>query len=137
MNDLGNFYIRAGVLQDIDEVQLLARKNSKALGFVRRASLEEAIQRRGLWVAFVNLEVVGFITFRKRRDLVSTVYELCVAEAYRNQGIGRLLLKTSTVPIVLKCPQDLPANEFYQRAGFVLERTEKGRNRSLNVWKLS
>jgi ribosomal protein S18 acetylase RimI-like enzyme len=94
----------------------------------------------------VNGEIMGFVTFRHRmRDLQTTLSDLCVDESYRKHGIGRFLIDTlfeeSTQKgrsfILLKCPQDLESNAFYEHIGFVLERIEAGKSRKLKVWRLN
>jgi hypothetical protein len=40
------------------------------------------------------------------------------------------------IAVRLKCPADLPANEFYARYGFLLVAVERKSARPLSVWEL-
>jgi hypothetical protein len=42
----------------------------------------------------------------------------------------------NAVAIRLKCPLDLPANDFYRHYGFTLTGQELGKRRPLNRWCL-
>ncbi len=129
--------------RDIWAVKQLADNNRAALGFVVRASLEERVRHRELLVGERRGEVVGFVSFHHCRDGWTTIYELCVDERCRKQGVGRALveavkddaLKVGQKGIRLKCPLDLPANGFYARLGFTRVAIQEGKRRPLAVWE--
>ena len=80
----------------------------------------------------------GFCHWHLRRDGQLTIREIISTKP----GAGSAMLATlKTVPGALslfaKCPVDLPANDWYRRRGFELERTETTRSgRELNLWRL-
>ncbi|HIQ06285.1 MAG TPA: N-acetyltransferase [Anaerolineae bacterium] len=141
---MSGWAIRKGRPSDLDAVKALADANKAAIGFVLRPALVAAIERGWLLVVEAEGAILGFANYRHRRDQQSTLYEICVAEPYRGQGIGRALMDALVAEaqalgktwIQLKCPVDLPANRFYQRLGCELIGTEDGRRRPLNIWRL-
>lgn len=80
----------------------------------------------------------GFCHWHLRRDGQLTIREIISTKP----GAGSAMLATlKTTPGALslfaKCPVDLPANDWYRRRGFELERTETTRTgRELNLWRL-
>jgi len=38
--------------------------------------------------------------------------------------------------VLLKCPEDLPANKFYKHLGFREIGIEEGKNRNLIIWEI-
>ena len=130
----------------IDGMKLLADANRESLGFMPRKKLEEIADQQRAFVALYDGSVVGFVVFRHRkRDLQTTLSEICVQHEYRGQGIGADLIQSlirdcdqrNRAYIQLKCPIDLAANQFYEHLGFDLHMTEDGKKRRLNVWRLS
>lgn len=107
------------------------------LGFVNRAQVQEGdlvTERRDGRIVGALL---GNHCVQKPQ---STVYELAVLPEYRRQGIASGLVDQFTAEsphekLVAKCPVTLPANDFYQAAGWELVDREEGKNRALNVWK--
>jgi ribosomal protein S18 acetylase RimI-like enzyme len=135
-------------IQDIDiqGAKILADVSRDAVGFITRQKFEEVAKQQRGFVALENSQVVGFVLYRHRKlDQQTTLSEICVHEDYRGQHIGKQLVnalvqecrKKSRQFIQLKCPTDLPANVFYRQLGFELSATEKGKKRSLNIWRLS
>lgn len=142
----GKIKIRKARTQDLDQIKKLASRNSDALGFVLRSALQLAISEGRVVVAEIDNRVVGFQEYYHRKgDRQTTLYHKCVAAEYRRQGIGKALVDAVVTEarnmgrthIVLKCPEDLPANEFHRRYGFKLMSKENGRRRRLNVWRLN
>jgi len=137
-----SFTVRRAVPADLPYVKQLADAHRHELGFVLLPSLREQIDRGEMLVAEADANVVGFVGFHRRRDNQMTLYHIAVAPGAQRQGVGRALLaaleaaaqQAECSHILLKCPVDLPANEFYQRYGFGLEETQTGRKRALNVW---
>jgi GNAT superfamily N-acetyltransferase len=124
--------------QDLPKIKLLADMHRHEIGFVNKATLAEAIE---------NDEVLhvhqGFLHFHHRRDVISTLYHLCVDPKNRKQGIGRKLIEIweehsvncERYVLRLKCPIDLDANGFYRKMGFRQVAIEEGKKRSLIVWE--
>jgi ribosomal protein S18 acetylase RimI-like enzyme len=138
-----NVSVRKARAEDLDAVKALADANKASLGFVLRPTLAIGIQRDWLLVAERAGQVIGFVHYRHRQDSQTTLYEICVDEASRRNGVGRSLVQALAVEsqalgkasIRLKSPTDLPANEFYQKLDFALVGTEQGKRRPLNIWE--
>ncbi len=137
-----NVRVRKARADDLDAVKALADANKASLGFVLRPVLAAGIQRDWLLVAERAGQVIGFVHYRHRQDSQTTLYEICVDEASRRNGVGQSLVQALAIEsqalgkafIRLKSPTDLPANDFYRRLGFVLTDVQQGRRRQLNVW---
>ena len=132
--------------KNIKEIKIIADANTKMVGFILRPALLEAVERKELLVVKArNNRILGFINYHHRQDQQTTIYEICVKARYRGKGIGRELIKTVANEacilekdwILLKCPENSPANQFYARVGFCHVSVENGRKRRLNIWKLS
>lgn len=112
---------------DIPGIKRIAdiRANKRYLGWTNRAILGMSIAKSELHVARLDGKVIGFIRWHRRRDGWTTVYELCVDEPYRKQGIGQQLMSVvGTGSVKLKCHSGNPAIQFYQRLGFEIRSTE-------------
>ena len=138
--------IRRAEIQDLTGIKRLADNNRTTLGFVLRPALMAGIKQGWLLIAEqTNGELLGFIHYRHRRDMQTTLYEICVVQSFRRRGVGRALVEALAreaaqlrkTCIQLRAPVGIAANAFYQMTGFVLNRTESGRKRPLNVWQYS
>jgi len=135
---------RAAGTDDLPGIKVLVDSHRHELGFVPRPALQQAIERGWLYVAESAEVLVGMIDWWARRDGVVVLYNVVVAPAARGRGAGGLLLDTmihwararNAVAIQLKCPLDLPANEFYRHHRFTLTDQEPGKRRPLNCWYL-
>ena len=132
--------------RNIKEIKNIADTNKKIIGFVLRPALIEAVERKELLVVKArNNRILGFINYHHRKDKQTTIYEICVKAKYRGKGMGRELIKAVANEacilgkdwILLKCPENAPANQFYAQVGFCHVSIENGRKRCLNIWKLS
>ncbi|NLE46404.1 MAG: GNAT family N-acetyltransferase [Chloroflexi bacterium] len=136
--------VRKAVLDDLDTIKAIADAHRDELGFVIRRALQESIERGELSVAIDGDRLAGFVEYRHRRDQQTTLYHIAVVEQWRQRGIGRLLveavrrdaLANGKNVIRLKCPESLPANEFYTRLGWQKIAVESGKRRRLVVWEL-
>ena len=132
---------------DFRHIKSLADEHRHELGFVLGPALAAGITEGRIYVgtALSSSTILGFVHFRHRRDLVTKTYQICVQRQHRQVGIGRSLLdavKDSAIElgqlcILLKCPEGLPANIFYQQVGFALLGIMTGKRRRLFTWKLS
>lgn len=145
MNGRKQIWIRKATEKDIDKIKLIADANRDAIGFVLRPKIEFALKRGELLVATTrNGRVIGFVNYHHRRDVQTTLYEICVKKEHRKNGVGRKLIRalieeSKTVgkkKILLKCPESLKANGFYRKLCFKNIAKENGRKRRLNVWTL-
>jgi ribosomal protein S18 acetylase RimI-like enzyme len=143
MTRSNQFTIRKAEQKDLDSIKIIADANKDAIGFVLRPALAEAIQRRWVLVAEGNEQLVGFANYRHRQDQQTTLYEICVAEDYRGNGMGKALLnalveesrRLGKTIIRLKCPAGNKANDFYDGLGFVRVGLEQGKRRKLIHWE--
>ncbi len=120
----------------IKEVQQLSRKFKQELGFVMLPSLKRAVEEKGLWLAYQDNKLVGFMNTHKRRDGITTIYEIAVDKDYQRAGVGLSLLTCVTGRLRVKTTQDnVIANNFYLKNGFILIEVEEGRKRKLNVYE--
>lgn len=127
--------IRYGVPRDWDAINTIGRQYKQELGFVRRVSIFEAMNRFEVYVAFSGDQLTGFVNWHKRRDGWRTIYEIAVHRDWRGMGIGKALMRAVGTPVRLKCPVDNASNQFYEGLGMTMVRREAGRVRQLNVWE--
>jgi N-acetylglutamate synthase-like GNAT family acetyltransferase len=135
--------LKKALLTDIDGIKKVVDTLKHELGFVTRPALIESIYRREVYIAVMDGEIVGIIHYRHRKDGQTTLYHLGVAKSQRYLGIGRRLVaamqrdakRIGQSSLLLKCPVDLPASQFYQALGFELLAVEDGKTRKLQVWR--
>jgi GNAT superfamily N-acetyltransferase len=107
------------------------------LGFVNEAQCRE----KDLYTEKRNGAVVGAALVNHCvRKPQTTLYELAVLPEYRRDGIAKTLIDCVSrdsphEKIVAKCPEELPANDFYASTGWEKTDREAGKNRALNVWR--
>ncbi len=126
--------IRLASLGDIDRIKQVAQRYVKEIGFILRPALEEAVRREEL---LYDPSSGAFCHFHRRRDGVTTLYEICVPDEARGRGLARQMIDMLLVPIQLKCPVDNVSNGFYEHLGFELVEVVQGKKRDLNVWRLN
>lgn len=145
MIGLANYSIRKAVAEDLESINILANTHKKELGFVRKVTLAHSIDQNEILIAESNGAIVGFVRYHHRQDMQTTLYDIVVSPVQRLAGIGRTLIGTlidesrilGKQTIVLRCPAELPANEFYARMDFERWHEEPGKRRKLIVWRLS
>lgn len=139
------FTTRHAKSSDIAHIKEIADANKRALGFLPRPKVEDAIAAARVIVLLAADELAGFVIFRHRKkDMQTTLSDICVATKWRGRKGGKFLVDALYAEcvdrkrnfILLKCPVDLAANRFYKKMNFHLSRTENGRVRQLNVWTL-
>jgi len=127
---------------DLDEIKKIADSHKNELGFIMRPILARSIVQGELMVAVNGVGIMGFIQYHHRRDEQTTLHNVVVVPSFRKYGIGRELilnLEKEAVSknksfILLKCPEDLDANEFYKHVGYKEVDNETGKSRRLNIW---
>ncbi len=135
--------IRKAQPRDIVPIKAVLDRNRAALGFVRRAELEQGILRGEVLVGESRGNIIGVLHYHHRLDATTTIYQVVVAAEVRRNGLGRALIKALEKEcwqrgqqlLRLKCPVDLPANGFYARLGFRRMGVEDGVRRPLAVWE--
>lgn len=126
--------IRFAVPEDLPHIKRIAAAYPSQLGFVNLATLRDALSRHTLLVATLNEVVVGFVTYRPRKDGMNVIYELATSRAHLRQRIASGLLASVPQPTRLKTTVDnAPALALYLQHGFQILSTEQGRKRMLHV----
>lgn len=136
--------LRKAIAADLPALKTLTDTHRHELGFVHRQALLRSIEREEVIVAQKGDRLVGFIEYHHRMDQQTTIYHIVVESQSRNQGIGRSLVDAVKEEsrelkkefILVKCPVDLEANEFYSQIGCQLVRQEQGKQRDLSIWKI-
>ena len=143
MTNREKFVIRKANLNDLEVIKKLADTHKRELGFILRPALARSIELEELMIATVKLEVVGFIQYHHRQDTQTTLHNLLIKADYRGNGIGKRLMQALENEVMsqnkqilsLKCPEELPANDFYARLGYQQVNIESGKQRRLNIWQ--
>jgi hypothetical protein len=128
---------------DITGAKAIADVLRYELGFINTQAFADSSKRGELLVGRdSNGEVVGFARFHHRRDRITTLYEIGVAR--QGAGLGGALIgalereasRAGSLEIRVKCPIDLPANEFYSASGYAPNAgvSLNGRKRRLMLW---
>lgn len=105
--------VRKATLQDIDSIKRIADKHTKEIGFVLKPALEKHCREGTLLVFETGGEISGFCNYHHRKDGINVIYEICVSDNSRHQGIGKALIDKVPKPVQLKCPVDNESNKFY------------------------
>lgn len=129
----------------VSQVIELADTNKKALGFLQKGVFREQANRGRLWIAVSEHldECLGYLLFGGRNPTLR-VFQLYVKRTQQKLGIGRKLVTSlvewgerfNYLTIAARVAADLPANSFWEKAGFVLVRQESGgksRGRIINI----
>lgn len=143
-NDNG-VILRKATSKDLDHIKRLVDLHKNELGFVIRSALERSIHLSEIVVAVNTVdEIIGLVHYHHRKDGQTTLYNLVVGETSQRKGIGKCLVDSLKIEaqdrqqsfILLKCPEQLSANSFYQNYGFTLSTTEQGKKKTLSIWRL-
>lgn len=79
----------------------------------------------------------GYCRFHLRRDGQLTILEILSLRPGAGREMLGLLKGRHPKSIFAKCPSDLPANHWYRRRGFLLEKEEElPSGRKVNHWRL-
>ncbi len=79
----------------------------------------------------------GFCHWHLRRDGQLTIREIIsIKPGAGSAMLSDLMFNPDATSIFAKCPADLPANDWYERQGFVCEGVETTRTgRELKLWR--
>jgi N-acetylglutamate synthase-like GNAT family acetyltransferase len=141
---MSSFQVRPAVASDLTAIKKIADANKTALGFLPRPKISDAIQQERVLVLQTDSELVGFVIYRHRKkDSQTTLSDICVMKKWRGNQGGKCLVQTLVNDcvkhrrefILLKCPVDLLANNFYKQMGFTKVSVDKGKRRPLNIWR--
>ena len=122
----------------------LAKKHTDEIGFLPRPTVERYWASNQVLIESENAEPCGFLIFGRGWPRLK-IYQACIQyDAQRRAHglalVGRVIALASERAcdaVSLWCADDLPANEFWQAAGFQLLRSKPGghrRGRNLNLW---
>src|SRR5579871_1173474 len=117
----------------VEKVRTSADQDKMALGFLPAAAYEEAANRGNLLVAKCGDAYAGHLLFGGSYPVLR-VFQLYVVENFRRYGIGKQLIGSLTrfatkhgyLSISASVADDLPANRFWEKSGFVTVRTRPG-----------
>jgi len=138
--------VRFATPTDVEDCKIIVDSLRNCFGFIPRAAFVDAAERQRLLIAsYDEKQVIGFVRFNHRvRGSETALYDIAVSPASQRQGVGGLLVaaliedchRIRRQTIVLRCPEDLPANNFYKKLGFELVSFEQAPRRRLHVWRL-
>ena len=137
----------AEVEPHVGAIQRIADRNTKELGFLPKAAYATAAAAGRLWVAMPDsqeAQPAAYLFFGGHSNQVR-VYQIFVDTAHRGQKLAaRLLDRLVTAAtrqrksfITARVAEDLPANEFWRKAGFRCVDQKVGSSasgRSINVY---
>jgi N-acetylglutamate synthase-like GNAT family acetyltransferase len=134
--------IRKALIEEVDSIKKITDQNKNELGFVLKPALVRSVQQNEVLVVLENEEIVGFCNYHHRLDKRTTLHNILIIKRHQGNGVGlKLFLKMvdeakqiGQYEVILRCPQDLSANEFYRRIGCHLSNIEEGKKRRLCVW---
>lgn len=121
----------------ITEVIQRGDSEREALGFLPRSAYSEAASKGNLYVATVQdgkrERYAGHILFGGRFPHLK-IFQVYVEPVLRHEKIGRKLVdrlvsyaeQLGYLTVSARVATDLPANEFWEQAGFQIARTENG-----------
>jgi ribosomal protein S18 acetylase RimI-like enzyme len=141
----GLLQVSAAMEGDLRPCKRIADQHRTELGFLTLAVFEDAARRGQLLVAHAAPGVLGFVRFNQhRRGTETALYDIAVDRTWQGRGVGRALVvrlalesrRAEREAIVLKCPEELEANRFYERLGFQAMGIDPGRRRMLRLWRL-
>jgi len=141
---LTHYTIRKATIDDLDAINSLVNKHKKELGFVRKVTISQSILQGETLIAESDRVLFGFVRYHHRLDSQTTLYDIVVSSEKRHKGAGCTLVNALAAEsralnkqfILLKCPEELPANAFYQSLGFERWQEDPGKRRKLVIWKL-
>ena len=128
---------------DIDVVDDLMKSNSRTLGFLPKAALQEALDRRDVLGARYDGSLVGYLLYASYPERIRIVH-LCVAAEYRGVGLAALMFEalksvcTTQCVIRLNCRRDYDAHHLWPKLGFVPVHEKPGRSQDgkpLTCWE--
>jgi ribosomal protein S18 acetylase RimI-like enzyme len=139
--------VRLAESTDVLPCKAIADQHKSVLGFLPKVVFHEAMEKEKLLVAETKvLQIAGFVRFNHRvRGTETAIYDICVHNEMQQQGIGRALIsalvceciKVPRTSIILRCPEGIAANDFYQHIGFQQMGMESGKRRNLVIWRFS
>lgn len=119
---------------DSDAVDALMMRNSSTLGFLPMEAIRDYLNKGTvLGIKLEGGKLIGYLLYAAYSDRFRIVH-LCVSEDFQGQGNARRLfesLKSETTTqnrIVLNCRNDFPANDMWDKLGFIPLSEKPGRS---------
>lgn len=132
-------------LDDLKYITSLARKETHSIGFIPNTTYEKIIEDQRatetIYMYYENGDPVGFCYAAHNQQGVMRVHQICVQNDARRETRATELVMESVLPrdmsVVLKCAEDLDANEFWRAIGFEKVNTlpaNNARKREIHVY---
>lgn len=119
---------------DSEAVDALMRDNSRTLGFLPMEALRDYLEKGTvLGIKLEGDKLIGYLLYAAYADRFRIVH-LCVSEDFQGQGNARRLFEslrseaTTQNRIVLNCRNDFPANDMWDKLGFIPLSEKPGRS---------
>ncbi|MDI3636283.1 GNAT family N-acetyltransferase [Pseudomonas aeruginosa] len=118
----------------VSQVSGIADGNRKTFGFLSASAYEQMASKGQLWVAINDArELKGYLMFGGTMPTLK-VFQVYACKTVRGHGVGKKLIdelkifarERSYHSITARVASDLPANNFWDRNGFLVYRQEKG-----------
>ncbi len=126
----------------VDDARKAGDANKKALGFLPISAYSDFSAQGTLFIAISNDKYAGHLAFGGKFPHIK-IWQLTVAEPYRNCGVGRKLFdalvnyatQRNIITLRADVAADLVANHFWDKMGLAVARTRAGKtpNRTINV----
>lgn len=136
------FTHRFAVEADLHHVERIFDQFDREVGWVRRPSILEGIEREQLMVSEVDGTIIAAALIYHRLDKQTTIYSIAVDRWCHGWGTGRSLLDfISTISrergqrvIRAKCRVGEKANLFWEKTGFTIHSVQQSKFSTLNLW---
>jgi GNAT superfamily N-acetyltransferase/predicted nucleic acid-binding protein len=112
----------------VDTVQTIADKNKRELGFLAKTAYEQQANQGRLWIAVSSDtgDYIGHLMFGGRFPNLK-VFQMFVLPIYRGKGVAAEVIdelakygeRFNFLSISARVAEDLPANAFWEKCGFV------------------
>jgi GNAT superfamily N-acetyltransferase/predicted nucleic acid-binding protein/predicted transcriptional regulator len=130
----------------LPEVISLGDSQKKTIGFLPENAFEDYAARGNIIVAVSESnEVLGYVLFAQKQNLVCRLAHVCVRPDARRQGIAEELIShlkqhTSQMNrITVRCRRDYGIDAFWEKNGFIARAETAGRgvkDTTLTIWEL-
>lgn len=130
----------------LPDVISLGDSQKKTLGFLPESAFEDYAARGNIIVAVSESnEVLGYVLFAQKQNLVCRLAHVCVRPNARRQGIAEELIShlkqhTSHMNrITVRCRRDYGIDVFWEKNGFIARAETAGRGSketTLTIWEL-
>ncbi|QCC84673.1 N-acetyltransferase [Desulfovibrio desulfuricans] len=131
----------------LPDVISLGDSQKKTLGFLPENAFEDYAARGNIIVAVSESnEVLGYVLFAQKQNLVCRLAHVCVRPDARRQGIAEELIShlkqhTSHMNrITVRCRRDYGIDVFWEKNGFIARAETAGRGSketTLTIWELA